>query len=142
MTEIFQISDETFNKIHDLSLQEKIKVGIIWPWGCIETNEDWVIECDLDDPHFACDPETGEWYEHKAVVKGCFLYRSHELTDEGIDMNITEFGEKEVKTKTKFFKGVLVIPPSKEKKLNAVTITLEEALEKVGFKLESEICMK
>ena len=130
-TRIFRLTEETFNRLIDMN-----EFGGLWPWGAVFTDREWIVECDIDDPHFVIDPKTGEWLQHKATVEGYFLYRSHELSDSGADFSIQTFDPKKDKpsVETKFFKGILVKPPSRELKLNAREISFEEAIELIRSK--------
>ena len=127
---VYRISKETFDKIYDLIPISITNCGLIFPYGGIYTDKEWIIETDFDDPYFACDRETGQWFGHTADVVGDFLYRSFELTDADLPMEFTTYHpniERPEKT-SELLKGVLFQTPKKELKLSARFISLEEAL--------------
>lgn len=129
--EIYKISNETWNRLYELIVAGKItNVGMVFIQGCFDTDKEWIIETDYDDPYFGYDRETEEWTEYKAEVAGEFLYRSYELTDVDLPMEMKTYSpDTKVPEKTmKYLKGIGIKPPNREAKENASLITFDEAL--------------
>ena len=129
--EIYKISHETWERLYALIMAQKImNVGMVFPYGCFDTDRTWIVETDFDDPYFGYDRETEEWTEHKAEVAGEFLYRSYELTDVDLPMEMKTYSPdtKMPEKTTEYLKGIGIKPPNREAKENASLITFDEAL--------------